>query len=141
MRFEDVTPAAAIIQSGSLAPESEHPEAVEAYWAAVEETRRRNGDVLVAELGREVVGVIQVMVMPHFQHTGGWVCEVESVYVREGMRGQTIGAQMLAAAEEMGRRAGCYRVQLTSNMVREDAHRFYESHGYAATKRGFWKVL
>ena len=32
---------------------------------------------------------------------------------------------------------GCYRVQLTSNTVRDDAHRFYESFGFSPTHIGF----
>jgi len=36
-----------------------------------QETRRRHGDVLVAEASGEVIGVCQVMIFPHFQHTGG----------------------------------------------------------------------
>jgi GNAT superfamily N-acetyltransferase len=108
---------------------------------AVEETRRRRGEVLVALLNDDVVGVCQVMVFPHFQHTGGWCCELESVHVRSDIRGHGVGAQLLAAAEELARREGCYRIQLTSHKVRRDAHRFYERQGFEATSQGFKKLL
>jgi GNAT superfamily N-acetyltransferase len=97
--------------------------------------------VLVAVVDDEVVGVTQVMVFPHFQHTGGWCAELESVHVRGDMRGRGIGAQLLAAAEELARREGCYRVQLTSRNVRTDAHRFYEAQGFTAMSQGFKKLL
>jgi hypothetical protein len=48
-----------------------------------------------------------------------------------------VGATLLAAADEMARRADCCRVQLTSRKFRVDAHRFYLAHGYQATSEGF----
>jgi hypothetical protein len=41
----------------------------------------------------------------------------------------------------MAKDAGCYRVQLTSNSVRERAHAFYRSLGYAQSHQGFRKAL
>lgn len=137
----DVPSAVLIIQAGANFPDDEHVEEVDAYWEAVEETRRRRGDVLVADVGGEVVGAIQVIVFQHFQHTGGWCAELESVHVRADQRSRGVGAEMLLAAEEFARRAGCYRVQLTSRKFRTDAHRFYAAHGYEATSEGFKKFL
>ena len=137
----DVRAASLVVQGGSLSPEGEDENDVQSYWDAVEETRLRRGDVLVAVVNNEVVGVTQVMVFPHFQHTGGWCAELESVHVRSDMRSQGIGAKLLAAAEELARREGCYRVQLTSRNVRSDAHRFYEAQGYTSTSQGFKKLL
>ncbi len=137
----DVAVAATIVRDGSLTPEVERPDDVDAYWAAVQETRRRRGDVLVAEQDGEVVGVCQVMVFPHFQHAGSWCCELESVHVRGDVRSRGIGAALLAAAEELATAQGCYRMQLTSRNVREDAHRFYRANGYEQTSQGFKKPL
>jgi GNAT superfamily N-acetyltransferase len=138
---EDVRAASLVVQGGSLTPEVEDESKVQSYWDAVEETRRRRGDVLVAVVNDEVVGVIQVMVFPHFQHTGGWCAELESVHVRSDLRSQGIGAKLLVAAEGLARREGCYRVQLTSRNVRSDAHRFYERQGFTSTSQGFKKLL
>jgi GNAT superfamily N-acetyltransferase len=141
IEWDDVPAASLVIQGGSLTPEGEDESDVQRYWDAVEETRRRRGDVLVAIVDDQVVGVTQVMVFPHFQHTGGWCAELESVHVRSDLRSQGIGAKLLAAAEELARREGCYRVQLTSRNIRSDAHRFYEAHGFVATSQGFKKLL
>jgi GNAT superfamily N-acetyltransferase len=141
IEYGDVTAASLVIQGGSMTPEYEDEDDVDAYWRAVEETRRRRGDVLVADLEGDVVGVCQVMVFPHFQRTGGWCAELESVHVRRDLRSQGVGAKLLAAAEEIARREGCYRVQLTSRTVREDAHRFYLANGYELTSQGFKKLL
>jgi GNAT superfamily N-acetyltransferase len=107
----------------------------------VEETRRRGGDVIVAEFDDEVVGICQVMVFQHFQHQGGWCCELESVHVRSDLRGRGIGAQLLRTAEQLAREKGCYQMQLTSRSVRDDAHRFYRANGYDQNSQGFKKLL
>lgn len=137
----DVRAVSLVIQGGANFPDDEHAEDVDAYWSAVEETRARRGDVLVAQHDDEVVGVLQVIVFQHLQHTGGWCAELESVHVRADQRGRGIGHQLIAAAEDVARSAGCYRVQLTSRKFRTDAHRFYVDLGYEATSEGFKKSL
>jgi GNAT superfamily N-acetyltransferase len=137
----DIPAAARVLQGGSFSPDDEHPDDVDAYWRAVIVTRSRRGDVLVAQLGEEVVGVCQVMVFPHFQRMGGWCCELESVHVRSDVRSQGIGTLLLRRAEELARSEGCYRIQLTSRNVRDDAHRFYRNNGFDQTSQGFKKSL
>jgi GNAT superfamily N-acetyltransferase len=139
--YDDVGAGALLVKGGSLTPEAERPDEVDSYWNAVRETRVRLGDVLVAELDGEVVGICQVMVFPHFQHTGSWCCELESVHVRADRRSQGIGSALLQAAEALARQRGCYRMQLTSRNVREDAHRFYRANGWDQTSQGFKKFL
>ncbi len=138
--IEDVAAAAQLVREGSLTPDAERVEDVDAYWSAVQETRRRFGDVLVADDG-EVIGVVQVMVFPHFQHTGRWCCELESVHVRADRRDCGIGTRLIDAAEKLARERNCYRVQLTSRNVRDDAHRFYRRLGFEQTSQGFKKIL
>ena len=137
----DVTHAARLVAAGTLAVGAEDPDHVDAYWSAVLETRARRGEVLVAEVDREVVGVTQVLVFQHFQHTGGWCAELESVHVRDDHRGHGVGSALLAAAEAVARERHCYRIQLTSRNVRTDAHRFYVANGFDQNSQGFKKLL
>jgi GNAT superfamily N-acetyltransferase len=139
--YDDVAAAIELLRGGSTMPEFEDVARVDDYWAAVEETRRQRGDVLVAEVDGDVVGVCQVIVFQHFQHAGGWCGEIESVHVRSDMRSRGIGAQLLHAAEDLARARGCYRIQLTSRNVREDAHRFYRTNGYGQMSQGFKKFF
>ncbi len=108
--YGDVAAAVELVRAGSLMPQFEDPARVEDYWLAVEESRRQRGDVLVADVDGEVVGVCQVIIFQHFQHAGGWCGEIESVHVRSDLRGRGIGAQLLQAAEELARERGCYRI-------------------------------
>jgi GNAT superfamily N-acetyltransferase len=141
MAYDDVATAVELLRGGSLMPEFEDVTRPDDYWSAVEATREQRGDVLVAELDGEVVGVCQVIVFQHFQHAGGWCCEIESVHVRSDLRSRGIGAALLSAAEDLARLRGCYRIQLTSRNVREDAHRFYRANGYDQTSQGFKKFF
>ena len=63
--------------------------------------------------------------------------EIEPVHVHPDFRGCGIGTALLRDATERARRLGCYRVQLTSNVVRTDARRFYERLGFVPSHVGF----
>jgi ribosomal protein S18 acetylase RimI-like enzyme len=55
---------------------------------------------------------------------------VENLYVRPEFRGQGIGSQLLAAAEQRLRDHGADAVALNVMADNEDARRFYRDHGY-----------
>ena len=95
------------------------------------------GAVLVAELDGEVVGVCQLIVFRHLQASGGRCAEIESVHVHPDHRGAGVGAALSRDASTGPVALGCYRVQLTSNTARPDAHRFYERLGFVPSHVGF----
>ena len=98
-------------------------------------------DVYVALDGDEVVGTYQIHFMKGLAFQGRSRVEIESVHTREDRRGQGIGAQMMAHAEELARAAKAGLMQLTSNKVRTDAHRFYGRLGFDQSHLGFKKML
>lgn len=67
--------------------------------------------------------------------------QIESVRVRADLRGQGIGAALMADAEERSRAADATLMQFTSNAARTDAHRFYSRLGFEPTHAGFKKSL
>ena len=138
----DAAPLAALIAGGALGPTDDDPDDPARYVPALEEIRSApDSDVLVAEVDGEVVGMCQLIVFRHVQHRGGRCAELESVHVRADLRSTGIGGALLEAAVEAARAAGCYRVQLSSNVARADAHRFYGRHGFAPTHVGFKRSL
>ena len=141
MRRGDVATAIQVLLGGTFSPEAEDPTQEEQYWRAAEGVQLNGGVVLVADDDGQVVGLCQVLILHHFQHTGGKTAEVESVHVRSDRRNEGIGAQLIAAAEAHGESQGCYRIQLTSNNNRSDAHRFYLRLGYSQSHQGFKKSL
>jgi GNAT superfamily N-acetyltransferase len=56
-------------------------------------------------------------------------------------KGYGIGSLLIRHAVDVARGWGSYRVQLTSNKSRTDAHRFYERLGFTATHEGFQRHL
>jgi GNAT superfamily N-acetyltransferase len=122
-------------------PPRETPDDPEPYRRALRDMERTDGGVLVAQLDGEVVGVCQLIVFRHLQARGGLCAEIESVHVHPDHRAAGIGTALVSAAVEQARAAGCYRVQLTSNEVRHDAHRFYERLGFTSSHRGFKLAL
>ncbi len=137
----DLAAVVDVLIGGSLQPAAESREHVNDYWLAVEEVRRLHGEVFVAEENGEVVGVCQVIVFRNIGNRGQRVAEIENVHVRSDRRRHGIGEQLIAACERVARSLDCHRVQLTSNVARVDAHRFYDRLGYVASHKGFKKAL
>lgn len=114
------------------------PEALPDYRAAFEKIARSPNETLyVAELGGEVVGTFQTMVTTTMTARGASSLIVEAVQTRADMRGRGIGAVMINFAIDKARADGMRLVQLTSNAVRSDAHRFYERLGFTPSHIGF----
>jgi len=86
--------------------------------------------LLVAVDGSEIVGTYVLQIVPKLGKRGTPVGVVEDVAVAPARQGQGIGRTMMAHARAACREAGCYKLALSSNLRREDAHRFYESLGF-----------
>ena len=93
--------------------------------------------LIVAELNGEVVGTLQISYLPGLPNFGMKRGLLENVHIRGDLRGGGHGSTMVKWAIERCREAGCGLVQLTSNKVRVDAHRFYEKLGFAKSHEGF----
>ena len=115
----------------------EDPTDPASYRAALRQIDDAGGSVLVAEAGGQVIGTCQLIVFRHLQRRGGLCAEIESVHVHPDHRGKGVGTTLVRAAVARARALGCYRVQLTSNVARPEAHRFYERLGFAPSHIGF----
>jgi predicted N-acetyltransferase YhbS len=96
------------------------------------EMEREGRLVLVAELDGAVVGCLSTSVM-RVLHRPAPVGRISMMVVDAELRGRGIGAQLVRAAEEALVTAGCQLVEVTSNLARTEAHRFYERLGYERT--------
>jgi len=77
-----------------------------------------------------VVGTYTLLVMHNLAHHGTPSAVVEDVAVAPERQGQGIGRQLMAHAVAQAREAGCYKLALSSNQKREQAHAFYLSLGF-----------
>jgi GNAT superfamily N-acetyltransferase len=119
--------------------DSTSPERRGAYEAAFEAI---DGDpaqtlVTVEDAAGDVVGTMQLTLIPGLARGGATRMQVEAVRVAEATRGNGLGTAMLQWAVDEARSQGAALVQLTSDARREDAHRFYERLGFAASHVGF----
>jgi ribosomal protein S18 acetylase RimI-like enzyme len=109
----------------------------ETYLRAFEEIDAdKNNELIVAELDGVVVGTLQLTLTPSISFQGGRRSTVESVRVAARYRGQGIGRELMLFAIGRARAAGCVSMQLTTNMERREAHRFYENLGFKGTHLG-----
>jgi len=60
--------------------------------------------------------------------------EIAGLIVDSTARSRGIGQRLLEAAEDWTKRHGAAVLSLRSNVIRKDAHRFYERLGYTVTK-------
>ena len=101
----------------------------------------RNGLLpLVATDGDRVIGMCGLSAMTTV-HRPAPVGRVSVMIVDQGYRGRGIGALLVAEAEKRLAEHGCRIVEVTSNMRRDRAHRFYEQLGYERTSYRFMKKL
>lgn len=108
------------------------------YRAAFDEiTADPNHRLIVAERNGEVVGTLQLSFIPGLPNFGMKRGLLENVHIRADQRGTGLGSEMVLWAIERCRDAGCGLVQLTSNKLRLDAHRFYEKLGLTKSHEGF----
>lgn len=112
------------------------------YLRAFDEMRVQPGnDLLVAVLGPEVVGCLQLTIATGLSRQGMRRAQLEGVRVKGAYRGQGIGEQLIRAAIDRARAAGCGIAQLTSDATRLDARRFYERLGFEASHVGMKIML
>lgn len=89
----------------------------------------------VACLAEQIVGTFALLIMDNLVHHGSPSGIVEAVGVAPERQGQGIGRQMMEFAIAQCRIAGCYKLTISTNLRRKEAHAFYESLGF--TKHGY----
>ncbi|MGB2695252.1 MAG: GNAT family N-acetyltransferase [Dehalococcoidia bacterium] len=97
----------------------------------------QNLRLLVVEVDDDIVGTAALVFVPNLSHQGKPYAIVENIVVDQIYRGVGYGGLLVRHAMDAAREAGCYKLSLTSNKARTDAHRFYERLGFRATHEGF----
>ena len=77
------------------------------------------------------IGTFSLLFMPTMMHPGFHKSAIlDSVTILSSYRSKGYGKQMMRQALEISADAGCYKVTLSSNLQREEAHKFYQSLGF-----------
>lgn len=114
----------------------------ESYGKAFEEIQRIGSEVILAmDQQGDIIGCLQLMVLPGLGQQGKWRAQIEAVRIASHLRGQGLGSQLIHHAVERARQRGCKLVQLTSDNSRQGAHRLYERLGFKASHVGMKLAL
>jgi ribosomal protein S18 acetylase RimI-like enzyme len=84
----------------------------------------------------ELLGCLQLTVMPGLSQQGAWHAQVEGVRTVSSRRGSGIGKKMMAATMAIARSKGCKQMQLLTSKSRVDAQRFYRNLGFEHSHEG-----
>lgn len=89
-----------------------------------------NYSIYIAEINGTIVGTFELLIMDNLAHYGKPSAIIEDVVVREKNRRMGIGKAMMKFAMDTCRKEGCYKLVLSSNLRRKDAHKFYKALGF-----------
>jgi GNAT superfamily N-acetyltransferase len=83
-----------------------------------------------AELDGEIVGTLSLNIFPVLSGAMRSEAIAEAVVIRPAFRGRGLGRAMMRAAMDLAAAKGAYKLALSSNLRRLDAHRFYDGMGF-----------
>jgi GNAT superfamily N-acetyltransferase len=135
---EDVPVLAALLADDGIAALREQPEDLEPYLLAF---RAIDGDaaqlLLVAEdLDGTIAGTLQLTLIPGLSRQGALRGQIEAVRVASAYRGGALGSVLVHWAADEARARGAALVQLTTDLRRAGAIRFYERLGFVGSHLG-----
>lgn len=118
------------------------PDVTDAVRAAFEQiSRNPDNELWVGERDGAIVATLQLTVIPGLSRGGMRRALVEAVRVRADLRGQGLGEALMQRAMERARELGCGMMQLTSDLRRTAAHRFYARIGFEGSHLGLKRML
>jgi len=84
----------------------------------------------VSVFGVTVVGSFALLIMDNLGHKGAPSGVVEDFVIHQDWRGKGVGRTMMEAAMSLCAVRGCYKLTLSSNKLRHNAHVFFKTLGF-----------
>ena len=126
---------------GAARERDEHP-LPQAYVEAFAKIEQQTGNsIIIAVDKEEVVGCLQLTVIPGLSRLGATRGQIEGVRVDRAYRGRGVGESLFRYAMDEAKSMGCEMIQLTTDKKRKDARRFYERLGFVASHDGMKRVF
>ena len=94
-------------------------------------------ELLVAEDEGEVIGTMVLLVVPNLSHSALPWALVENLVVDQRYQRRGTGRLLMDYAIARAKEAGCFKVVLSSDKRRKEAHKFYRSLGFEASAHEF----
>jgi GNAT superfamily N-acetyltransferase len=140
--LDDIPAIVAMLADDPLGAQRESPDDLAPYTAAFERlTQDPNQIQAVAVRADQVVGTLQLTIIPGLARRGSTRSIIEGVRIHADERGLGLGTRLIEWAIDESRRQNCQLVQLTSDVSRTDARRFYQRLGFEASHVGFKLLL
>ena len=142
-RRDDVPAIARLLADDHLGGAREEPDDLAPYLAAFDriDGERRQLLAVAEDHAGAIVGALQLTFIPGLSNQGAELALLSAVRIDSRLRAKGLGSQMLGWAMDEARRRGCASMELLSHASREDARRFYERHGFAASHVGMKRGL
>lgn len=86
--------------------------------------------VFVLEVDGHILGTCSLIILDNLGHHGAKLAIAESMIVRSDCRGRGIGQQLMQHVMNRAKEENCYKLMLSSNKKRVQAHHFYEQLGF-----------
>ena len=138
--FKDLPDILALLIDDELGKTREHETVTQLDAKYIDAFQRIDTDpnqfLMVVFLNDTMVGTCHLTLMPSLTFTGSTRLQIEAVRVAGHHRGQGIGEWMIEEAINIGKQHGASIMQLTTNIKRLKAKRFYEKLGFEATHVG-----
>lgn len=139
---DDLSAIIALLADDPIGAARESPDDREPYVASFKAIEADPNQLLVVgERAGRVVATMQLTFIPGLSRRGTWRAQIEGVRVASDERGAGHGERLMRWATDRARDQGCALVQLTSDVRRPEAHRFYERLGFVASHTGFKLAL
>jgi len=117
------------------------PAPYEAAFAAVDADPNQLLLVVDEEQGTGLAATLQLTFVPGLSRGGTLRAQLEGVRVAEAHRGGGLGSALLEVVAALAEERGAGLLQLTTDLRRADAIRFYEAAGYERTHAGLKRPL
>ncbi|NBD00578.1 aminoalkylphosphonate N-acetyltransferase [Atlantibacter hermannii] len=102
--------------------------------------RDANYHLALAWLDGKPVGLISLHLQFHLHHAN-WIGEIQELVVMPEARSAGVGKGLLSWAQTVAQQHGAEMTELSTNVKRIDAHRFYRREGYEPSHVRFTKPL
>ncbi|WP_406304064.1 GNAT family N-acetyltransferase [Streptomyces sp. NBC_00885] len=140
--LDDIPAIVAMLADDPLGAQRESPDDLAPYTAAFERLSQDPNQIqAVAVRADQVVGTLQLTIIPGLARRGSTRSIIEGVRIHADERGLGLGTRLIEWAIDESRRQKCQLIQLTSDVSRTDARRFYERLGFEASHVGFKLLL
>jgi ribosomal protein S18 acetylase RimI-like enzyme len=117
------------------------PPLPQAYIDGFRAMQARGGTIILAIIGEETAGCLQLDIIPGVSQMGMTRAQLEGVRVASSSRGAGVGSLLVQEAIRRATLAGAGSMQLTTNLSRTGAQNFYLKLGFTHSHAGFKLTL